>query len=152
ESNGEEEDETEIILAVNRPALELYHVDPYGNVNPVSTSEDLEYICLGSGSELAEGYIDEQDYKEDSYIPEKIRKEGISLDNVTIPIAGWLVINALRKARKDARTGGIIDIAVVTHDRIETIEPILRKRIEELEQEEYSEFLNKYETSADKEA
>ena len=85
------------------------------------------------------------------HIPEKIRKEGISLDNVTIPIAGWLVVNALRKARKDARTGGIIDIAVVTHDRIETIEPILRKRIEEVEQEEYSEFLNKYETSSNKE-
>jgi hypothetical protein len=137
---GEEDSDTvELILATNDPIVELYHVNPFGDIRKVKTS-DLDYVCLGTGSELVKTYINEEQYEQDPLLKGKIK-----LDNVTIPLAIRLAICALKIASKDASTGGFVDLAVVRHGSIESHGKSIRGAIETAEEEAYGKIIKVYE-------
>ncbi|MFH1682716.1 MAG: hypothetical protein ABIA37_02875 [Candidatus Woesearchaeota archaeon] len=131
----EEEETVELILASNKPALELYHVDHFGNLIEVMPSGDLEYLCLGSGSEHVNKYIDEAGYEQDLDIPELIVDEikipgEISPDRISTKISKCLAYGAITEAiKKDPNTGGFVDLAVITKEKIKHYGPVIQTEL-----------------------
>lgn len=140
ENDDDDGDETELILAVNSPELELYNVDPYGNVTAMGDSGELEYLCMGSGSDEIRRYIDEEQYDDDPAL-----KENIKLDNITIPVALRLAIRCLKRpVSKDVTTGGIIELVLVTENRIEYYGDELKTMMENAEKKTYEAIIRRY--------
>ncbi|MBI2105998.1 hypothetical protein HYT56_04140 [Candidatus Woesearchaeota archaeon] len=139
ESNGKEVFDyfTELILAVNKPDLGLYYVDGFGNLS--SSSYGIEYLVAGSGREIVQTYIDEEEFRNDPAI-----KEEFSEDRITTPLAMKLAIGGLRKATKDGSTGGPIDLVVVTADSINVHGSEIRRSLDVAEREIYQKIVTKY--------
>ena len=130
------EDLIELIIA-NRNPLGLYRVDSLGRVK--SSTQNIEFLAAGSGSGIAQTYIDESEYKEGQIIGVEIRD-----DKITIPIAVSLSIGAIKKASKDMDTGGSIDLVVLTEDKIYTHGQEIRKFLAEAEREIYQKIIGQY--------
>jgi len=130
-------DSVELILAVNKPLLELYHVDPFGNVKKVE-SEEMDYVCLGTGSDLVEKFIDDEQYRDDPKLHD------IKIDNLAIPSAIQLAIASLKIASKDVNTGGFIGLTVVQENSIENFSDFIQAEIASAESKAYDEIIKKY--------
>lgn len=115
---GDMAEAPELLLATSKPEVQLYHVDPFGNVSTVPQSDEIDFFCLGSGSKIVKAYISENQYQEDPNIPQQFREERIRPDNITLPLACWMAYSALRRASKDVNTGGYINWVVIADDQI----------------------------------
>ena len=130
----------EIVLAVNKPKLGLYHIDSFGNIFGVKNSEGVEYVAIGRGAYLAQRYIGNQEYEDDPFVGE--HKE---LDRTTLPFAIRLAIGALKKAYRELYTGGHPNIAVITENTIESYGDFLRKNLEKAQLEAFQTIVERYE-------
>lgn len=101
---GDLESADEFLMAVNKPKVDIFHIDVFGNLK---NSENGNYLVLGSGKGEAEKYIEE-------------RIEGETFDsyNINIESAIGLCAGALKKASYDIFSGGPMDLVVVRSDRV----------------------------------
>ncbi|RJQ15549.1 hypothetical protein C4573_05310 [Candidatus Woesearchaeota archaeon] len=132
-----EYDGTELLVAATKPLLELYHINEFGHVQPVEDDGDLEYFSLGSGSKHVTDYFEKERYKTDILIPESIRESGLSLDNISSPIALLLAVCALKRASKDPYTGASIDLVLVQQDHMINYGLATRERMASAEWDSY---------------
>ncbi|MBU0456985.1 MAG: hypothetical protein ABH824_01470 [Nanoarchaeota archaeon] len=147
ESEGvESEQTTELLIASNKGLLGLYRVNSFGIVEAAPESDEFEYLCLGSGSDIAIKYISEGEYEEDNYVKSKIEgknEERIKLDNVTTRTACALAIGALKKAKtKDKNSGGIIEVVTVRKNRIVSYREVLQNNLQKTEYDTYDYILD----------
>lgn len=117
----------EFLLATNKPDLNLYHIDPFGNL---IESENEPYLVLGSGHEEAIKYLDE-----------KIDRETYDTGNINLERALMLSRRALKRAETDIFTGGPMDLVVVRKDTIHSYGKQIKRRIEESERSVFEEIL-----------
>jgi 20S proteasome alpha/beta subunit len=134
----------ELVIAKRNP-LGLYQVDVFGNISESDPANDIEYIALGSGSEIVENYIDDEQYKEGRKNPLKINYDDLNLES-----AIDLAIGALKKAMKDTDTGGIIDLAIVDEKEVIHYGPLIKSKIQKAERDAYKEIKNKYVEDSEK--
>tara|TARA_B100000315_G_C14561203_1_gene580678 strand:- start:369 stop:1406 length:1038 start_codon:yes stop_codon:yes gene_type:complete len=133
-SGDEEDDELstpQLILASNKPRIDLYQVDVAGNLAGVPSSKELEYICLGSGSPQVEAYFDEAKYEKDPNIPKSaVVNSKISLDQIDLRTAYWLAYGAITDAIiQDPNTGGLVDMVIVTKEKVTHLGPEVQEEI-----------------------
>jgi 20S proteasome alpha/beta subunit len=91
-------------MAINRPKVDIFHIDVFGNLK---NSENENYLVLGSGKDEAEKYIEEC-----------IEGETFDSYNINIESAIRLCTGALKKARYDIFSGGPMDLVVVRSDKV----------------------------------
>jgi 20S proteasome alpha/beta subunit len=104
----------ELILAVNKPKLNLYRVDAFGNLLNSDKPGGLEYVCGGSGASSIKDFFQNNDYKKDPTLaPLKI-----SMDNINVATAVRLATRAMRVAAKDPETGDLIDLVILRKNKI----------------------------------
>ena len=103
-------------------------------------SKELEYVCLGSGSNIVTEYFDNEEYDEDPQYNGKF-----SPDNITTKVALQLAITTLKKAAKDSSTGGLIDLAVITQKGVTEHGPNIHKELEAAESQAYQKLFSQYE-------
>jgi len=113
----EKPDDSELLIAINDPKLELYLVEGSGVMRTPLVTEDIRYLTSGSGSEDVENYIDHEKWKKDPLVKGEIglvRPHRLRL-NQTI----WMVLGAITYAStRDVYTGGDVHIAVVEEGKI----------------------------------
>lgn len=127
----------ELIIATRNPSLGLYLVDSFGRVS--SSSNSIDYLVSGSGTEIVQTYMDEGGYQSDPIINIEVRE-----DKIALPVAISLAIGAIKKASRDRDTGGPIDLVVVTQEAIETHGQEIRRYLAEAEREIYQRIVGKY--------
>lgn len=121
------EDIPEFLMAVNKPQLNLYHIDIYGWLIP---PENGVYIVLGSGREEAERYIEE-----------KIEGNDYETSDIDLERALTLYRRSLKRAESDIFSGGPMDLIVVKKDKIDSYGRRIRKTIEIAEKKVFDEIL-----------
>ena len=132
-------DSLELILASNNPLIGLYHINQFGNVCEIKDKDDFDFVSLGSGSKAAKKYIENEEYKDDKWVSEKI-----DLDNIRIHHAIMLAIGAIKEAsKKDVNTGGYIDLAVVKNNSIAHYGKFIQSTIDDAEKEAYKQVIEK---------
>jgi len=132
-------DLTELVIASNKPSIELFLVNSYGSLSKSSDSESVDYVTSGTGSKIVKEYIDSGEYERDSIVKEKI-----NLDAITTSSAVWLAIGALKRALQDAKTGGHIELVVVKPDFIQSFGDKVRKDLSKAEEESYQEIADMF--------
>ena len=139
-SKKRDEDEgLELILASNNPVIGLYHINQFGKVSEIKEDDNLDFVSLGSGSKAAEKYIENEEYKDDKWVGEKI-----DLDNIRIHHAIMLAIGAIKEAsKKDVNTGGYVDLAVIKKDGITHYGKLIQSAIDGAEKEAYKQIVEK---------
>lgn len=140
---------TELIIASTKPEVGLYYVDFQGIVIPSDSdsSKPLEYICLGSGSEYAEVYIDNKDFEDDKKIS-AIKKEfdikKINVADLSVEEGICIAYGALIKASRDTFTSENYDLIVVDNNGFFDIGEIIKNRKKQAEKEGLIEGIRKY--------
>lgn len=120
---------TELIIAANKPHLELYFFNHLGAGTDVENPEGVDYIAKGSGAEHVDSYIENEEFNEDKNIPDEYKP--IRPSNLTPAIGIDLAIAAIKHAKtKDDDTGGIVEFAVVTETDVDEYGPRLRKAMQ----------------------
>ncbi len=116
---GDAELTNEFIMVINRPKIDLFHIDIFGNLK---NSGSENYLVLGSGKDEAKKYIDEY-------------RDGETFESYNIDIEGAvrLCTGALKKAKNDIFSGGPMDLIVIKQGGINSFG---RKIKESLENEE----------------
>src|SRR3989344_2823273 len=129
----------ELILASNNPSIGLHHINQFGNVREIKEDDNLDFVSLGSGSKAAGKYIENEEYKDDKWVGEKI-----DLDNIKIHHAVMLAIGAIKEAsKKDVNTGGYIDLAVVKKEGITHYGKLIQSTIDGAEKDAYKQIVEK---------
>jgi 20S proteasome alpha/beta subunit len=123
------------LLAINKPELNIYKIDEFGNMFDPDDN-DFPYFCIGSGKKGAKKFIEE-------YIEGEDVDEGgnVILD---IPKAIDLGINALHKAHVDPYTSGPADLVVLTKNGVEHYGDSIKTAIKKAELEKVEEIKSKY--------
>ena len=131
DSEYDAEDTPQLILASNKPRIDLYQVDVAGNLVGIPSSKELEYVCLGSGQTQVEEYVDEAKYEKDPNIPKSaLSNSKISLDQIDLKAAFWLAYGAVTDAIvQDPNTGGLVDMVIVTKDKVTHLGPEVQEAI-----------------------
>jgi len=133
-NDGKIDDAVELVLAVNKPSLQLFNVDAFGNLNLSKKPGGLEYVCAGAGVDEINEYFS-QEYQSDILL----KKNKITLDHITLPLALQMAVSAINKASlADKGTGEVVDLVVLKKDKIDdhsskalkSIDLIYRKIIE----------------------
>ncbi|MEM4625673.1 MAG: hypothetical protein QXJ28_02850 [Candidatus Pacearchaeota archaeon] len=117
---GSIQDTLSFIFAVNNPKLMLFVIDEYGNLKDIPEQEDFDYVCIGSGSDLAK-----------KYIKECISSGSLDVEKITIREAILVSLGALRNARNDIYTGSEIDWVVLSKEGIYDCGESIRRNIDE---------------------
>tara|TARA_Y100000310_G_C20624160_1_gene784955 strand:+ start:524 stop:1264 length:741 start_codon:yes stop_codon:yes gene_type:complete len=127
--DGELDDLHEFIIAVNKPKLELYRVDCFGNLIP--RDKGKSYVVLGEGGAKAEEYIEES-----------LDGERYDSDEITLEGAIRLCRNGLKIAsKKDASTGGPMDIVILRKEGIFSYGGRIRRALNSAEDREFDKII-----------
>ncbi|RMD65595.1 hypothetical protein D6817_05735 [Candidatus Pacearchaeota archaeon] len=129
-SKGSIEDCLEFVLATNEPEFGVWHVHEFGvlrNAYEFAKAEGLEIsfenIVIGTGSEIVRSYLDEISEGAD----------GIDVTEITLPVAIRVASNAVFKARRDAATGGTVDLAVLTRNSVKAFGREIERKVRQAE-------------------
>ena len=114
-NDGSVDDTIDLIIASNKPSLQLYNIDAFGNLLKTTRPGGFHCVYGGSGSKIVKDYLSEEEYKNDP----DLKQLKISADDVTIPLALKLATKAMKKASKDSDTGDIVDLVVVKKYKID---------------------------------
>ena len=127
----DEENTPQLILASNKPRIDLFQVDVAGNLIAIPSSKELEYICLGSGQDHVEEYFEDTKYEKDPNIPDSaFPKSKISFDQININAAFWLAYGAVTDAIiQDPNSGGLVDMVIVKKDKVTHLGPEVQEAI-----------------------
>lgn len=141
-STNREANSTNLVIAVNKPRVCLYKTDDYGTFFSPNKDEDIIHISAGTGEDIIESYFTDEKYNEDI-------KE-IKPDEINLEVAVRLAVCSLKVAiAKDPKSGGTIDIAVVTKNKVEHYGPEIKSIIEESADREYNRIIEKYKCKAE---
>jgi len=110
----------EFLMAVNKPKIELFHIDIFGNLR---YPENNDILILGSGRETA-----------DSYIEEQIEGETYDSANVDISTAIKLCSGALKKSGYEAFSGWPMDLVIIRDKKIEAFGKKIKEALEQAEE------------------
>lgn len=123
---GDLDEAHEFLMSINRPRIELFHVDPFGNLK--LPKKNNCYIVLGSGEEDASKYIEEQ-FEEDIY----------DSDDVDLKVAMELCRKAVKSASQkgDIMSGLPLDLIVLRKEGIRSYGKRIRNAIEEADEREF---------------
>jgi len=124
---GDLEESHEFLMAVNRPRIELFHVDPFGNL--ISPKKNKSYMVLGTGEEDASKYIEEQ-FEEDIY----------DTNDIDLRVAMDLCRKAVKSASQkgDIMSGLPLDLIVVRKEGIRAYGKRIRNAIEQADEKEFN--------------
>jgi 20S proteasome alpha/beta subunit len=114
-NEGSVDDAIDLIMATNKPNLNLYHVDAFGNLVKPSRQNGLEYVCAGSGSKQVTDFFHDEEYLNDA----DFKTKKIKIDNITMSAAIQLATKAMKKATKDSETGDLLDLVVIRKNKID---------------------------------
>ncbi|MEK6923317.1 MAG: hypothetical protein AABW84_01320 [Nanoarchaeota archaeon] len=128
----------EFLLATNKPKVELYFIDAYGNIY---TLDDLDYhepfIVKSATDDTKKAII--------NYINEKISGDDIgSGDRIDLELALNLAKGAMQKVETDIYSSGPIDITILTKNGIFNYGRQIKKAIEDAENAAFSEIIKKH--------
>lgn len=126
----------ELMLAVNKPKLELYQVDAFGNLVECSYHSRVRISAIGSGADPIAEYFQKKRYKQDLVL--KAKK--VNLYKLDLPAAIILVAKLMQTAAQDLFTGETLDLAVVRRKQIDVYE----QNFNELQDEIYRRVANQY--------
>ena len=84
----DEENTPQLILASNKPRIDLFQVDVAGNLIAIPSSKELEYICLGSGQDHVEEYFEDTKYEKDPNILLFPNPRLVSIKSTSMPLFG----------------------------------------------------------------
>ena len=118
----------------------LWYIDELGNlVEPKDqrelnkTEKDFDYICMGSGGEDMEKYIEQSVFEGE-----------INTREIDIKEAVKMVFASLRKANKDPLTGFLKDIAIINKNGVERYGDIIKNKLIKAEREAEEEITSRY--------
>ncbi|MBS3146731.1 hypothetical protein J4471_03470 [Candidatus Woesearchaeota archaeon] len=142
--NSEDEDfdasdSSELIIATT-PNCDLFHVDHRGNVYKIINSELIDYIAIGSGSDIVNKYFDEMQYIKDQNFGLKFTP-----DNITTKMALKLARTALIASLVNQDTGGYIERVVVHKDGIDHHGSTVREKLAREEEQVNKAIEDQYE-------
>lgn len=135
-----EYDETvELLIATSKGTDDLkprlYKAIATGEIIESDSGEDLEYFCVGSGSDAVQEYFDKEYFDSDpeiAEIKERLGLQKIEYGNISIQVAKCLAVGAMARANKeDPNTGPYFDIAEITRDGIEEYGGRIQEKIDE---------------------
>lgn len=127
------EDIPAFILAVNKPKLFLWWVDEYGNIKNPEEDNEFDYVCLGSGEERA-----------DRYIQSLIEEQKIDRDKIGIREALKIARDSMYAAERDPGTGMGYDIIVVTEKEIRSWGEEIKEEIRKAEEKKIEDIGDYY--------
>lgn len=130
------EDLPSFIFAVNKPELSLWWIDEFGNLHERDEDKNFDYICAGSGEEMAE-----------KYIQDLIDERKIDREKITTKIAIKIVRGTIRSAEKEDLTTGLgYDLVIVTAEKgIKSWGEEIKKEIREAEEKKLDAIGDEYE-------
>ena len=132
--NGDEsEDLISFLLAVNKPEVNLWEVDEFGNIKEPNDESDFDYICLGGGADKAEDHI-----------KGLLSNEDIDRDKIGIDNAVYTARSAIGAAETEAGTGMGFGLTVLIQDDIREWGKDIRRKLKETEQRELKDIANYY--------
>jgi 20S proteasome alpha/beta subunit len=126
----EDSDDSHEFLFVTYDRLRLFHIDCYGNLK--QPEDERQYLALGTGEQLASGYIEE-----------KLDGETYDSTEITLEVAMQLCRNSLKIASNtDIYSGGPMDIYVFKKGKMSTsFGKRLGNALEVAENKEFEKFL-----------
>jgi len=121
----------EFLMAFSSSKMDFFRVDAFGNL---ISPEDANYIVLGSGAELAKGYIEEQ-----------LERETYDSSDINLETAMKLNRGALKIASQkgDIFSGWPMDLVVVRKEKIISYGKRIRSAIEQAEEKEFDAIIKK---------
>ena len=129
----------QFLFGTNKPKIELYFIDSYGNLR---TTQDLN-------NEVSLIVKSTDDGIEDSIyntILEKIRGEDVgSSDRIDLETALKVAYEGMKKIDVDLYSGGPIDITVITKDGVFNYGKQIKKALADAESAAFENILSKYE-------
>jgi len=132
--DDEDDPGAELAIATRSPTVDLYRVDIMGNVLPTKDIGDFDIVYLGSGSETAYEYFDNEQYLSDPLLKRQFKRDEMKSEALTIPLACWLGIGAVKRAAEhDTQTSAYVDWAVITKDKVSFFGPDIRKVMKQAE-------------------
>lgn len=119
------DDMAELLIATASPSVELYRVDSLGNMFVCQDVSELEFFCLGSGSDNIDVYFSEEKYKDDPSL------RNLKLDSIDIDAAIRLGRAMMVEASKDTATGENLfaELAVIEEEKIDFYGNDIRKAL-----------------------
>lgn len=127
------------LLASNKPDLGLYHVLSSGLVEEVQKQDGIVWKALGSGAEIAEEYMEQEEYTDDKQLLCEVDTQ-----DFTARKAIALAIRLVEKALKDAQSGGPVDIVVIDEQGTHPHGKQIQKGVMEAIHREEEKILEKY--------
>ena len=125
----DDEDLIEFLLAINKPKIELYHIDFFGNLKPHS-EENCPFMIFGTSEKEV-----------NDYLLDKFEGETYDSANIDIKTALTLCRLALKRAEEDIYSGGPIDITVVRNEGVFSYGKNIRKALENAENLEFEKII-----------
>ena len=95
------------IFGVNKPELQLWYVDEFGNLKEPSDKNDIDYIAIGSGKKEVKEYVERI-----------IADQEVDRDKITIGVAIDIMKGAMKSAEKDANTGLGYNLVIITEKEV----------------------------------
>ena len=136
-NDGKIDDAVELVLAVNKPSLQLFTVDAFGNLNGSKRPGGLEYVCAGAGVSEVHEYFSQQEYQSDALL----KNNKVTLDHISLPRALQMAISAINKASlTDKGTGEVVDLVVLKKDKIDDHSSKALKSIDQI----YKKIIERY--------
>jgi 20S proteasome alpha/beta subunit len=126
------------IFAVNNPVCGLWKIDEYGNFHEPDEKKDFEYVCIGSGEEEVDGYIERQ-----------LSDELIDREKIDIPSAIDIAVGALDAAERDADTGLGVDFGVMTKKSVDIYGREIKKAMVDARRSKINQIKLRYSESID---
>ncbi len=126
----DDEDLIEFLLAINKPKIELYHIDFFGNLRPHS-DDQCPFMVFGTSEKEV-----------NDYLLDKFEGETYDSANINIKTALTLCRMALKRAEGDIYSGGPMDITVVRDEGVFSHSRSIRKALENAEDSEFERIVN----------
>lgn len=125
----------EFLLAVNKPKLELYRVDSYGNLISV---RDKRYLLLAPTSEI-EKLVQRS-------IDDTLDGESIDANTIDLQTAFRLCRTAIKRSERDITSSGPMDLVIVRKEGVYPYGKQIRKALLTAEDAECARILAEQET------
>ena len=127
---GDLEEANEFLMAINKPRIELFHVDPFGNL--ILPKKNKNYIILGTGGNDAKKYMEEQ-FENDVY----------DSDDIDLKVAMELCRKAVKNVSQkgDIMSGLPLDLIVVRKEGIKAYGKRIKNAIEQADENEFKNIM-----------
>jgi 20S proteasome alpha/beta subunit len=127
-------DETHaFVFAVSKPELFLWKIDEFGNLKDPKEDHDIDYVCVGTGRERVEKYIEGL-----------LDEEKFDRDEINTNAAIHIARGAMKAAEGDVWTGLGYDLVILTKAGVKVWGKKIREVLEKAETDKLEEIAKKY--------